>query len=104
MQTEQNKVVVPIVNNKFLLKNGRQVVDYIDEAGFGLGFAVGNAVRLCFKAGQTADPAERKKLMDGCSWYIDHAAKVTKINKNELVEIVTRITARIEKDQLGDIQ
>lgn len=100
---EEQKPIVPVVNNKFLLKNGRQVIDYIDEAGFGLGFAIGNAVRLCFKGGQTTDPAERKKWMDGCSWYIDHAARATKTSKNEIVEIVTRITARIEKDQLGDI-
>lgn len=102
-QVEQSQSAKPVSNNKFLLKNGKQVIDYVDEAGFGLGFAIGNAVRLCYKAGREQNPSIRKQYMDGCSWYIDHAVKATRVNKAEIVNIVTRITSRIEKDQLEEV-
>lgn len=103
MNEESDKPSIPKAGNKFLLKSGKQLIDYVDEAGFGLGFAIGNAVRLCFKSGQESDLVERKKLMDGCSWYIDHASKATHLSKDEITEIVSRITSRIERDQLGGL-
>lgn len=84
--------------NKFQLKNGKCFADYVDAAGLGLGFCVGNAAMQLYKAGFATDKREHDVLLEGCTWYINHAAQNTHINREEIVEMVTKITEAIEKD------
>lgn len=88
------------VNPKFLLKNGRQVIDYIEDAGFIYGFAIGRAVQCIFKAGVETDPAKKEKLMRDGNWFINHLARRKNIVREELVSIVTSIVSKIEKDKI----
>ena len=88
------------VNRKFLLKNGRQTVDYIDDAGFLLGFCVGRAVQCRYKAGMESDPTKREKLMKDCNWYIDSLAKRKNIMRDEIVSIVKSIVSKMERDRI----
>lgn len=88
-------------NKKFLLKNGRQTIDYIDEAGFLPGFCIGRAVQCLYKAMVEEDATKREKLMKDCTWYIDHLARRKNWIREEIVEIVKRIVAKMEKDRVG---
>lgn len=85
--------------NKFQLKNGKCFADYVNAAGLTVGFCIGNAAMQLYKAGMTTDPAEHQKLIDGCTWYINYAHLHTHINRDEIVNMVTKITEAIEKDQ-----
>lgn len=88
-------------NQKFLLKNGRQTIDYIFDAGLGLGFSIGEAVKCRFKAGIETDPAKQEKLMKACNWYIDGLARRTKMVREEIVAVVQSIVAKIEADKVS---
>lgn len=92
------------MSNKFQLKNGKCFADYIDAAGLGLGFCVGNAAMQLFKAGMTSDSDEHDKLMTGCAWYINHAVESTHLNREEIVEMVSKITEAVERDQIAESQ
>lgn len=88
------------LNPKFLLKNGRQIIDYIDDAGFLYGFAIGRAVQCLFKAGVETDPIKKEKLIRDGNWFINHLARRKNIVREELVSIVTSIVSKIEKDKV----
>ena len=88
----------PKPNSKFTLPNGRCVAEYVADFGYGLGFSIGNAVRLCHLAGISTDLADKKKYMDGMSWYINFAERNCHVSKDEVIEIVTKITNKIEND------
>ena len=88
-------------NRKYLLKNGRQTIDYIDEAGFLLGFCVGRAVQCRYKAGIETDPAKQEKLMKDCNWFIDSLARRKNMVREEIVTIVKSIVAKIEADKIS---
>lgn len=87
-------------NPKFLLKNGRQIIDYIDDAGFLYGFAIGRAVQCIFKAGLEDDAAKKEKLLRDGNWFINHLARKKNVVREELVSIVTSIVSKIEKDRV----
>ena len=88
-------------NRKYLLKNGRQTIDYIDEAGFLLGFCVGRAVQCRYKAGIETDPAKQEKLMKDCNWFIDSLARRKNMVREEIVTRVKSIVAKIEADKIS---
>lgn len=88
------------MSNKYQLKNGKCFADYIDAAGLCLGFCVGNAAMQLYKAGLTKDDAEHEKFMSGCAWYINHAVEATHLNREEIVEMVSKITEAVERDQI----
>lgn len=87
-------------NPKFLLKDGRQTIDYIDEAGFLLGFCIGRAVQCRYKAGVEKDSAKQEKLMKDCNWFIDSLARRKNIVREEIVAIVKTIVAKMEADKI----
>lgn len=87
-------------NRKFLLKNGRQTIDYIDEAGFLLGFCIGRAVQCRYKAGIENDSAKQEKLMKDCNWFIDSLARRKNMVREEIVAIVRTIVAKMESDKV----
>lgn len=87
-------------DKKYQLKNGRCFADYVVAAGFGLGYCVGNAAQHLYKAGLAKTDEEHEKCMQGCTWYINHAAKTTHLHREEIMEMVMKITEAIEKDQL----
>lgn len=87
-------------NRKFLLKNGRQTVDYIDDAGLLLGFCLGRAIQCRFKAGVETDPTKQEKLMKDCNWFIDHLARRKNMVREEIVAIVKSVVGKMEKDRL----
>lgn len=92
-------------NRKFLLKNGRQTIDYIDDAGFLLGFCIGRAVQCRYKAGNEADTAKQEKLMKDCNWFIDGLARRKNLVREEIVAIVKSIVAKMEADKIvQDVQ
>lgn len=88
------------VNRKFLLKNGRQTIDYIDDAGLLLGFCIGRAVQCRYKAGVESDKAKQEKLMKDCNWYIDCLARRKNMVREEIVAIVKSIVGKMEKDRI----
>ena len=88
------------VNKKFLLKNGRQLIDYLFDAGLGLGFCIGEAVKCRFKAGLETESEKQERLMVGCNWYIDKLAKKSNMVREEIVNIVKAIVANIESDKI----
>lgn len=87
-------------NKKFLLKNGRQTIDYIDDAGLLLGFCIGRAVQCRYKAGIETDTAKQQKLMKDCNWFIDSLARRKNMVREEIVAIVKSIVAKMEKDRI----
>lgn len=87
-------------NPKFLLKDGRQTIDYIDERGFLLGFCIGRAVQCRYKAGIEKDPAKQEKLMKDCNWFIDSLARRKNMVREEIVAIVKSIVAEMEADKI----
>lgn len=87
-------------NKKFLLKNGRQTIDYIDDAGLLLGFCIGRAVQCRYKAGIEPDAAKQQKLMKDCNWFIDSLARRKNMVREEIVAIVKSIVAKMEKDRI----
>ena len=91
-------------NKKFLIKNGKQTIDYIEDAGFLLGFCVGRAVQCRYKAGLEENQAKREKLMKDCNWYIDHLARRKNMVREEIVEIVKSIVSKMERDRISDLQ
>lgn len=91
-------------NKKFLIKNGKQTIDYIEDAGFLLGFCVGRAVQCRYKAGLEEDQSKREKLMKDCNWYIDHLARRKNMVREEIVEIVKSIVSKMERDRISELQ
>ena len=89
------------VNKKFLLKNGRQTIDYIADAGLLHGFCIGMAVKCRWNAGLEEDEAKREKFMRDCNWYIDHLSRCENIVREEVVSIVKSIVARMEHDKVA---
>lgn len=87
-------------NKKFLLKNGRQVIDYVFDAGFGLGGCIFAAVKCRYKAGLETDPMKQEQLMKTCNWYIDSLARRGNIVREEIVAIVKSIVAKMEADKI----
>ena len=87
-------------NKKYLLKNGRQTIDYIDEAGFLLGFCIGRAVQCRYKAGIECDSAKQEKLMKDCNWFIDSLARRKNMVREEIVAIVRTIVGKMESDKV----
>ena len=87
-------------NKKFLLKDGRQAIDYIEDAGLILGYCIGRAVICRFKAALETDSAKQEKLMKDCNWYIDGLARRKNMVREEIVAIVKSIVAKMEKDRL----
>lgn len=87
-------------NKKFLLKNGRQVIDYIFDAGFGLGGCIFAAVKCRYKARLEIDPAKQEQFMKACNWYIDSLARRGNIVREEIVTIVRTIVSKIEADMI----
>jgi len=87
---------------KYQLKNGKCFADYVDAHGLGLGYCVGNAAQQLYKAGIATDIEEREKCKKGCSWYINHICSVTNISRDEIMAMVTTITADIERDQANN--
>lgn len=90
-------------NRKFLLKNGRQTIDYIDDAGFLLGFCIGRAVQCRYKAGIETDTARQEKLMKDCNWFIDGLARRKNLVREEIVAIVKSIVAKMEADKIVQV-
>lgn len=88
------------VNRKFLLKNGRQTIDYIDDAGLLLGFCLGRAIQCRYKAGVETDPAKQEKLMKDCAWFIDSLARRKNMVREEIVSIVKSVVGKMEKDRI----
>lgn len=91
-------------NKKYLLKNGRQTIDYIDEAGFLLGFCIGRAVQCRYKAGHEEDATLQEKLMKDCNWFIDSLARRKNIVREEVVSIVKSIVSKIEAEKNSEKQ
>lgn len=87
-------------NRKFLLKNGRQTIDYIDDAGLLLGFCLGRAIQCRYKAGIESDTAKQEKLMKDCNWFIDSLARRKNMVREEIVSIVKSVVAKMEKDRI----
>ena len=87
-------------NKKFLLKNGRQTIDYIDDAGFLLGFCIGRAAQCRFKAGLEVDSDKQEKLMKDCNWYIDSLSRRKNMVREEIVAIVKSIVSKMENDRI----
>lgn len=87
-------------NRKFLLKNGRQTIDYLADAGLLHGFCIGMAVKCRWKAGLETDSAKQDKLMRDCNWYIDHLSRSENIVREEVVSIVKSIVGKMEKDRI----
>ena len=87
-------------NKKFLLKNGRQAIDYIEDAGFLLGYCISRAVLCRYKAGLETDSAKQDKLIADCNWFIDTLARLKNIVREEVVAIVKSIVAKMEKDRI----
>ena len=88
-------------NRKFLLKNGRQTIDYIDDAGLLLGFCLGRAIQCRYKAGIESDTAKQEKLMKDCNWFIDSLARRKNMVREEIVAIVKSVVAKMEKDRIA---
>lgn len=88
------------INKKFLLKNGRQVIDYVFDAGFGLGGCIFAAVKCRYNAGIERDPIKQDQLMKACNWYIDSLARRGNIVREEIVTIVRTIVSKIEADMI----
>ena len=87
-------------NKKFLLKNGRQVIDYVLDAGFVLGGCIFAAVKCRYKARLEVDPAKQEALMKACNWYIDSLARRSNFVREEIVAIVRTIVSKIEADMI----
>ena len=87
-------------NRKFLLKNGRQTIDYIDDAGSLFRFCIGRAVQCRYKAGIETDTARQEKLMKDCNWFIDGLARRKNLVREEIVAIVKSIVAKMEADKI----
>lgn len=87
-------------NRKYLLKNGRQTIDYIDDAGLLLGFCLGRAIQCRYKAGIESDTAKQEKLMKDCNWFIDSLARRKNMVREEIVAIVKSVVAKMEKDRV----
>ena len=87
-------------NRKYLLKNGRQTIDYIDDAGLLLGFCLGRAIQCRYKAGIESDTAKQEKLMKDCNWFIDNLARRKNMVREEIVAIVKSVVAKMEKDRI----
>lgn len=87
-------------NRKHLLKNGRQTIDYIDDAGLLLGFCLGRAIQCRYKAGIESDTAKQEKLMKDCNWFIDSLARRKNMVREEIVAIVKSVVAKMEKDRI----
>ena len=87
-------------NRKFLLKNGRLTIDYIDDAGLLLGFCIGRAIQCRYKAGVETDPTKQEKLMKDCNWFIDSLSRRKNMVREEIVAIVKSIVAKMEKDRI----
>lgn len=87
-------------NPKYLLKDGRQTIDYIDENGFLLGFCIGRAVQCRYKAGIEKDRAKQEKLMRDCNWFIDSLARRKNMVREEVVAIVKSIVCKMESDRI----
>lgn len=88
-------------NKKFCLKNGRQTIDYIDDAGLLLGFCIGRAVQCRYKAGIEKDTTRQEKLMHDCNWYIDTLARRKNVVREEVVSIVQSIVRKMESDKIN---
>lgn len=86
--------------NKFVLKNGKQLIDYIDKAGLLLGACIFRAVQCRYKAGIETDPQKQEKLMAGCNWYIDTLSQRKNMVREEVVSIVKAIVSEIERDRI----
>lgn len=89
-------------NKKFLLKNGRQTIDYIDDAGYLMGFCIGRAVQCLYKANVETDPTKREKLMKDCNWYIDHLSSRRNIIREEIVSVVKSIVRKMMADKITE--
>lgn len=76
----------------------KQLIDYIDDSGFGLGFAIGEAVRQCYKFSRETNLNKKQEYQDGMTWFIRHASEAHGIDIMEVQEIVNNIMARIESD------
>ena len=87
-------------NTKFLLKNGRQTIDYIDDAGILLGFCIGRAIQCRYKAGVETDPVKQEKLIKDCNWFIDSLARRKNIVREEIVNIVKSVVGKMERDRV----
>lgn len=87
-------------NPKFLLKNGRQIIDYLDEAGTLFGFCIGRAVQCFYKATVAEDEKKKEKLMKDGNWFINQLARRKNIVRDEIVSIVSGILSRIERDRI----
>jgi len=77
----------------------KQLIDYIDDAGWGVGFAIGSAVRQCYKLNRATSLDEKKKYEDGMAWFIKHVSETHGMDIREVMEIVNRITSLIENDR-----
>jgi hypothetical protein len=84
----------------YKLRNGKQIIDYIDKFGLLFGACISRAVQLRFKAGIEKDPEKQEKLIKGCNWYINTLSQRKNIVREEVVAIVKAILADIEKDRI----
>lgn len=82
----------------YTVRKKRQFIDYVDEAGFGIGFAIGSAARQCYQMNRATDLAEKKKHEMGMSWFIEHVCRAHNMDVREVTEIIQRITNKIEAD------
>ena len=87
-------------NPKFLLKDGRQAIDYLFKGGFGLGYCIGSAALCRFKAGLEKDPAKQDNLMKACNWHIDKLASKSNFVREEIVAIVKALVSQMEADKI----
>ena len=88
------------INIKFLLPNGRQTIDYINDAGFLFGFCIGKAVYCRYKAGIETEEKKIEKLIKDCNWYIDSLSRRKNIVREEVVDIVKSITSKMASSRI----
>lgn len=82
----------------YSIRKKRQFIDYVDDAGFGVGFAIGSAARQCYKMNRATNLAEKKKYEVGMSWFIEHVCQAHNMDVREVTELIQRISGRIEAD------
>ncbi|MBO6031834.1 MAG: hypothetical protein J6Q22_10375 [Prevotella sp.] len=87
-------------STKYLLKDGKQAIDYLFKGGFGLGYCIGRAALCRFKAGLETDKEKQDFLMKACNWHIDKLASKSNFVREEIVEIVKSLVAQIEADKI----
>jgi hypothetical protein len=62
----------PVNRPKHYADRGIEVIDYIEDCGWGLAFCLGNAVKYISRAGRK-DPEKLVEDLEKARWYLDRA-------------------------------